>query len=66
MTVKDMIVKLKSMSLDELILIWMNLDDYDPEDMYDVDNNISMDDWAQAVYIELCQRRGANRQKEGV
>jgi hypothetical protein len=58
MVIEEMTTRLNNMSILELMSIWSNLDDYDPEDMYDSSKGISMDDWAQAVYLEIHKRQG--------
>lgn len=49
--------KLAKMSNQQLKTTWEALSDYDSYEMYDAANNISMDNWAEAVYSEM-DRRG--------
>lgn len=52
--------KLAAMTNRQLDAVWRALADYDPREdsnWYDSTENISMDDWMQAVYSEM-DRRG--------
>ena len=51
--------KLAAMSNQQIDAIWRALEQYDPNDdspWYDSEENISMNDWMQAVYSEMDKR----------
>lgn len=48
--------KLAAMSDRDIMIIWRALANYDPSEYYDRENNITMDDWAEAVYSERSRR----------
>jgi hypothetical protein len=36
--------------------VWRSLENYDPDEYYDAEKGITMDEWANAVYSELSSR----------
>ncbi len=55
----DIIVKVRSMSRQDLTTTWLALSQqqFGSTDMYDAEHNITMDDWANTVYGEMCRRQ---------
>jgi hypothetical protein len=53
---REVMQKLAAMSDGDLRTVWRSLENYDPDEYYDAEKGIKMDEWANAVYSELSSR----------
>jgi len=52
----EMVLKVQSFDNGDLLTVWMSLKHYDPQDFYDKEAKVTMDEWAQTVYSGISSR----------